>query len=678
MKKYKYNINNLDCANCAREVLESLNENKDFKNVIVNFNTKKLIYESDKEFTLPELNKLVKEVEPDAFITDEEVNIKKEYHFSILVVGVIIGLIGYFVKMPIYLKWILYVISYSMLLYRCIINSLKLLIKSKTINENLLITVSCLGALALKNVLEGIMVITLYTIGKILEEKAINNSRNSIKDLMDLTDKTVNIKVGKEVKNILVEDVKVGDILLVKKGEKIGVDGIIKSGDSSIDSSMLTGESEPVFIKEGDKVLSGSINLGDVILVRATSTFEDSTVSKILEMLESATDKKTKTETIVSKGSKIYTPVVLVLSILVMIVLPLFGVNLSSSIYRGLTFLVISCPCAIAISVPLSYFTGIGVCSKNGILVKGSNYLDSLSSAKNIIFDKTGTLTNGTFKVTGIDIKDEEKTDEYNKDDIMEILLMGESLSDHPIAKSIMSTSGKFVDNSRVENYKEISGKGITFVLDGKQVSIGNNKIDECTETASIHMHINGKHVASIFINDGIKENTSSVIKSLQKNDIKTYMFTGDKKDVALEIGGMLGIDEIKYEMLPTDKFKAYESVEKSGLTIFVGDGINDAPVLKRSSVGISMGSVGSDQAIEASDIVILNDDLEKIPLGISISKYTKHIIKENLIFAIGVKAVILVLSVLGLASMWLAVFADTGVTLLTILNTLRIIKKFK
>lgn len=678
MKKYKYNINNLDCANCARKVEESLNENKDFKNVIVNFNTKKLIYGSDKEFTLPELNKLVKEVEPDAFITDEEVNIKKEYHFSILVIAVIIGLIGYFVKMPTYLKWILYVISYSMLLYRCIINSLKLLIKSKTINENLLITVSCLGALSLGNVLEGIMVITLYTIGKILEEKAINNSRNSIKDLMDLTDKTVNIKVGKEVKNILVEDVKVGDILLVKKGEKIGVDGIIKSGASSIDSSALTGESEPVFIKEGDKVLSGSINLGDIILVEATSTFEYSTVSKILEMLESATDKKTKTETIVSKGSKIYTPVVLVLSILVMLVLPLFGVSVSSSIYRGLTFLVISCPCAIAISVPLSYFTGIGVCSKNGILVKGSNYLDSLSSAKNIIFDKTGTLTNGTFKVTNIDIKDENLTDEYNKDDIMEILLMGESLSNHPIAKSIMSISNRNVDNSKIKNFKEISGKGITFQLDDKQVSIGNNKMDECKEIASIHMHINKKHVASIFIKDGIKKNTSTVIKSLQKNDIKTYMFTGDKKDIALEIGEILGIDEIKYEMLPTDKFKAYEKVEESGPTIFVGDGINDAPVLKRSSVGISMGGVGSDQAIEASDIVIVNDDLNKIPLGINISKYTKHIIKENLIFAIGVKVVILVLSVVGLASMWLAVFADTGVTLLTILNTLRIIKKFK
>ena len=678
MKKYKYNINNLDCANCARKVEESLNENKDFKNVIVNFNTKKLIYGSDKVFTLPELNKLVKEVEPDAFITDEEVNIKKEYHFSILVIAVIIGLIGYFVKMPTYLKWILYVISYSMLLYRCIINSLKLLIKSKTINENLLITVSCLGALSLGNVLEGIMVITLYTIGKILEEKAINNSRNSIKDLMDLTDKTVNIKVGKEVKNILVEDVKVGDILLVKKGEKIGVDGIIKSGASSIDSSALTGESEPVFIKEGDKVLSGSINLGDIILVEATSTFEYSTVSKILEMLESATDKKTKTETIVSKGSKIYTPVVLVLSILVMLVLPLFGVSVSSSIYRGLTFLVISCPCAIAISVPLSYFTGIGVCSKNGILVKGSNYLDSLSSAKNIIFDKTGTLTNGTFKVTNIDIKDENLTDEYNKDDIMEILLMGESLSNHPIAKSIMSISNRNVDNSKIKNFKEISGKGITFQLDDKQVSIGNNKMDECKEIASIHMHINKKHVASIFIKDGIKKNTSTVIKSLQKNDIKTYMFTGDKKDIALEIGEILGIDEIKYEMLPTDKFKAYEKVEESGPTIFVGDGINDAPVLKRSSVGISMGGVGSDQAIEASDIVIVNDDLNKIPLGINISKYTKHIIKENLIFAISIKVVILVLSVLGLASMWLAVFADTGVTLLTILNTLRIIKKFK
>lgn len=678
MKKYKYNINNLDCANCARKVEESLNENKDFKNVIVNFNTKKLIYGSDKEFTLPELNKLVKEVEPDAFITDEEVNVKKEYHFSILVIAVIIGLIGYFVKMPTYLKWILYVISYSMLLYRCIINSLKLLIKSKTINENLLITVSCLGALSLGNVLEGIMVITLYTMGKILEEKAINNSRNSIKDLMDLTDKSVNIKVGKEVKNILVEDVKVGDILLVKKGEKIGVDGIIKSGASSIDSSALTGESEPVFIKEGDKVLSGSINLGDIILVEATSTFEDSTVSKILEMLESATDKKTKTETIVSKGSKIYTPVVLVLSILVMLVLPLFGVSVSSSIYRGLTFLVISCPCAIAISVPLSYFTGIGVCSKNGILVKGSNYLDSLSSAKNIIFDKTGTLTNGTFKVTNIDIKDEDLTDEYNKDDIMEILLMGESLSNHPIAKSIMSISNRNVDNSKIKNFKEISGKGITFQLDDKQVSIGNNKMDECKEIASIHMHINRKHVASIFIKDGIKKNTSTVIKSLQKNDVKTYMFTGDKKDIALEIGEILGIDEIKYEMLPTDKFKAYEKVEESGPTIFVGDGINDAPVLKRSSVGISMGGVGSDQAIEASDIVIVNDDLNKIPLVINISKYTKHIIKENLIFAIGIKVVILVLSVLGLASMWLAVFADTGVTLLTILNTLRIIKKFK
>lgn len=678
MKKYKYNINNLDCANCARKVEESLNENKDFKNVIVNFNTKKLIYGSDKEFTLSELNKLVKEVEPDAFITDEEVNIKKEYHFSILVIAVIIGLIGYFVKMHTYLKWILYVISYSMLLYRCIINSLKLLIKSKTINENLLITVSCLGALSLGNVLEGIMVITLYTIGKILEEKAINNSRNSIKDLMDLTDKSVNIKVGKEVKNILVEDVKVGDILLVKKGEKIGVDGIIKSGACSIDSSALTGESEPVFIKEGDKVLSGSINLGDIILVEATSTFEDSTVSKILEMLESATDKKTKTETIVSKGSKIYTPVVLGLSILVMLVLPLFGVSVSSSIYRGLTFLVISCPCAIAISVPLSYFTGIGVCSKNGILVKGSNYLDSLSSAKNIIFDKTGTLTNGTFKVTNIDIKDEDLTDEYNKDNIMEILLMGESLSNHPIAKSIMSISNRNVDNSKIKNFKEISGKGITFQLDDKQVSIGNNKMDECKEIASIHMHINRKHVASIFIKDGIKKNTSTVIKSLQKNDIKTYMFTGDKKEVALEIGEILGIDVIKYEMLPTDKFKAYEKVEESGPTIFVGDGINDAPVLKRSSVGISMGGVGSDQAIEASDIVIVNDDLNKIPLGINISKYTKHIIKENLIFAIGVKVVILVLSVMGLASMWLAVFADTGVTLLTILNTLRIIKKFK
>lgn len=677
MKKFKYNINNLDCANCARELEESLNKNKDLNNVIVNFNTSKLIFESDKVFTIKELNTLVKSVEPDSYITEEEINKTSEYKLSFLIIGIIIGLLAYFIKFPTYIKWTLYIISYIILLYRCIISSVKLLIKSKTINENMLITVSCIGALALNNVLEGIMVITLYTIGKILEEKAINNSRKEVKDLMDLTDKTVTIKVENKTKTINVEDVKVGDILLIKKGDKINIDGVVKKGSSYLDTSSLTGESTPIKVNLNDTVLSGSINLDNVLEIEATSTFNDSTVSKILEIIESATDKKTKTETLVTKISKIYTPLVLILALLVVLILPLFEVSLKDSIYRALTFLVISCPCAIAISVPLSYFTAIGTCSKNGILVKGSNYLDNLSNAKNIIFDKTGTLTNASFNIKNITIKDEDLFDDFTKDDIMSILLIGESMSNHPIAKSIMKLSTTEIDNSKVKEFKETSGVGLSFKLDNNFIEIGNISKNECNEITNIHMHINSKHVASIFIDDGIKSNTKEVIRTLKNSGIKTYMFTGDKKSKALEIGKSLNIDEIKYEMLPNDKYSLYEDVEKSGPTIFVGDGINDAPVLKRSSVGISMGSIGSDEAINASDIVIVNDDLNKIPIGINISKYTKHIIKENLIFAISIKVIILTLSIFGLASMWLAVFADTGVTLLTILNTLRIIKKF-
>ena len=362
----------------------------------------------------------------------------------------------------------------------------------------------------------------------------------------------------------------------------------------------------------------------------------------------------------------------MILAILLVIILPIFNVPLIDSIYRGLTFLVISCPCAIAISVPLSYFTGIGVASSNGILIKGSNYLDALSFAKNIIFDKTGTLTNGTFNVTKIDILDKS----YSKEEVIKILVKGESYSNHPIAKSILKLTDEKIDNKDIKNYKEIDGKGITFELDGKKISIGNKNLCDCDEDAILHLNIDSKHVASITINDGIKDSAKETIDELKKLNIKTYMFTGDKKDIALNIGKKLDIDEIKYEMLPTDKFEQFEKIANSGITIFVGDGINDAPVLKRADIGISMGNVGTDSAIEASDIVLMNDDLDKILKVINISKITKHIIKQNLFFAILVKVVILLLSVFGLANMWLAVFADTGVTLLTILNTLRIMKK--
>lgn len=674
MNKYRYNINNLDCAGCARKIEEKLNTNKKFKNVVVNFNTSKISYESECDISIEELNSIIKKIEPEASIS-KEIGEKKEYHLSILIIGILIAVVANFLIKKNNLKIILFIISYVLLLYRTTINAIKLLFKSRTINENALITISCIGAFIIGENMEGIMVIALYTIGKILEEKALNNSRKSIKELLDIKQGYANLKKDEEVHKIEIEDVKVGDILIVKKGEKIPVDGIVVKGSTLIDSSALTGESELVKIEEGMEVLSGSINNYHVIEVKATSLFKDSTVSKILNLLEEATDKKTKTETIVSKISKIYTPIIIILAILVITLSPLFfDLSYKESLYRGLTFLVISCPCAIAISVPLSYFTGIGVASKKGILIKGSNYLDNLSNAKSIIFDKTGTLTDGTFNVKDINIIDKK----YKKDEIIDILIKGESLSNHPIAKSILKLTDKKIDNSDVLEFREIEGKGISFKLNNKKIIIGNKSLCDCIHDATLHLNIDGSHVASITISDGIKENTKKTIDELKKRNIKTYMFTGDKKDIAIGIGEKLGIDSLKYEMLPTDKYHFFEEVrENDGITIFVGDGINDAPTLKRADIGISMGGVGSDSAIEASDIVLMKDDLIKISQAIDISFYTKKIIKQNLLFAIMVKLIILILSVLGLANMWLAVFADTGVTLITILNTLRIIKKF-
>ena len=680
MKKYKYNINNLDCANCAREIEEMLNNNTNFNNAVVNFSTCKISYESDKDYTLEELNTLIKTVEPDAYITlNEEINDDrnvKEYHLSILIIALVIGLLGYFLPLSKIVKIILYLISYSLLLYKTSINAIKLLKKGSGINENALITISCIGALLIGEVLEGMMVITLYTIGKILEEKAINNSRKSIKDLLDIKEPFAYLVNGNKTIKIPVEEVKINDVLVVKKGEKIPVDGVIIKGSSSLDTSALTGESELVSVKVSDKVLSGSINTGDILEIKATNLYSNSTVAKSLDLLESATDKKTKTETSVAKFSKIYTPIIIGLAIIITILLPLiFKVPFKTSLYRALTFLVISCPCAIAISVPLSYFTGIGVASKKGILVKGSNYLDNLSNTTSIIFDKTGTLTNGDFEVLKIEVLNEE----YSKEEIIDILTKGESLSNHPIAKSILKLKKGKIDNSDIKNFKEIEGNGLSFTLDKKRILIGNSKLCNCGVDTDLHLNIDGKHVASIIINDGIKENAKETVKELKNNNIKTYMFTGDKKTAALNIGKKLGIDEIKYEMLPQDKFKSFETIaNNNGVTIFVGDGINDAPVLKRADIGISMGGVGSDIAIEASDIVLMSDELKRIPLAINISKYTKKIIKENLVFAMSVKIIILLLSVWGFANMWLAVFADTGVTLLTILNTLRIMHKFK
>ena len=673
--RYSYNIAGLDCADCARKLSEELNKNPKLRDVKVNFGTSRITFFSDDNISVSEINKLIKKVEPSSYVTSSD-DVHKEYHVSILVIALLFAVLGIYFDLPSVFKFVLIGISYVFLLYRPFVNAVLMLVRSHSINENALICISCIGAVCVSQVMEGVMVVFLYTLGKILEEKAINNTRGSVKDLLEIKQDYANVKIGDSIKKIDALDVKVGDILVVKKGEKIPVDGILHDGSAKLDMSSLTGESHLYEVSKGDKVLSGSVNQGDVLLVCATEIYENSIVARILDLTMNAGDKKAKTETFVTKFSKVYTPIVLVLAILTTFLLPVFGVSFDDALYRGLTFLVIACPCAIAISVPLSYFTGIGALSKKGILVKGSNYLDNLNHLKRIIFDKTGTLTTGSFEVSDIEILNSN----YDKNELIKIIAHGEALSDHPIAKSILNIYDGEIDTSKIKNFKEISGKGISYKFLGKNVKVGTNKIcKDCKIDTSLHVNIDGVHVASVILSDGIKSSAFEAISNLRKLGIKTLMFTGDHKNSALDVFEKLKLDDVKYEMLPEDKFNEYEKVSSDGeLTAFVGDGINDAPVLKRSDIGISMGSLGAPAAIEASDVVVMGDDLTKIVTGIDISKYTNYIIKQNLVFAIGVKVIILILSVFGLTTMWFAVFADTGVTLITILNTLRIRNKFK
>lgn len=679
LKKYKYRLNNLDCANCANKIEERLKKENNLSDVVVNFSSLTLSFMSNDDIKIEDISDIVTKIEPEVVVTkiDEEVKeTKKNYNLIRLIIGVIIALLGLYVNFDNeIINKILIIASYVILLYRTFKVAVKMLIKSHTINENALITISAIGAYFVDKQMEGLMVIILYEIGKILEEKAVNNSRNSIKDLMNIKQDFANKVVGDKTKVINVEDVKINDILIIKKGEKIPVDGIVIEGETKLNLFSLTGESDLVNKKENDEVLSGSINEGKVIKIKATKLFNDSTVSKILSLIEDATDKKSKTETFVAKMAKYYTPIVLIISVITFICFILFtDLTTYESIYRALVFLVISCPCAIAISVPLSYFTGIGVSSKNGILVKGSNYLDLLSRVNKIVFDKTGTLTSGAFIVTSFNLLDSS----YSEDYILKLYALGENLSNHPIAKSIMNYVNIDV-NEKVKNHKEIEGLGVSYIYDDKKIKIGNNKMFDIKDDGSlnIYLSIDDKIVSSLTINDGIKEGVENTLNELSKKGIETYMFTGDSKENALSISEKLNIDKVYYELLPTKKYeKLEELLNYKDVVAFIGDGINDAPSLKRADIGISMGSIGSSSAIEASDIVIMDDDISKINKAISISNKVKRIIKENLVFSIGVKILILVLSAIGIANMWQAVFADVGVTIISILNTLRIMKK--
>lgn len=696
MKKYEYEIAGLDCTACANEIQEGLNKNPEIKNANVNFAKMKLTYETD-TLSKEGIEKIVQSIEPEVELLEanskskdlknekaQKENRKKLWlHILRLVIGAIAAGVGLYVPMPQIASTIFIVLGYAILLFKTAKNAVKLLFKSKTINENLLITISCIGAYLVGKSSEGLMVIILYEIGKILEEKAINKTRKSISDLMDIKPEYANLKKGDEIEIVEPSEVKVGDIVVAKQGEKIPLDGVVVKGTASLNTASLTGESKPQDVDENDIVLSGSIVLEGLLEIKVTEKYENSTVSKILELVENATDKKAKTETFVNKAAKIYTPIVIGIAILVGIFLPLIS-NVTygrenGSIYRALIFLVISCPCAIAISVPLCYFSGIGKSSKEGILIKGSDYLDELKDVKEIVFDKTGTLTKGQFGISKIEVY----SDKYVENDVLKYVVWGESYSNHPIAKSIVRNA-KNVETKKVENYEEITGKGIKYNIDGKTVLAGNSSLvgkeDEVAESTKIYLKIDDELVGAILLKDEAKHGTKEAIQALNSRGIVTKMFTGDNKKAAKQIAEELGISEFAAEMLPDQKYSELEKeLEKykgtNGKVAFVGDGINDSPVLARADVGISMGGVGSGSAIEASDIVVMTDSIDRIDCAIDISKKTSKIIKQNLIFSIGVKIIVLVLSILGVANMWEAVFADVGATLITVLNSLRILK---
>lgn len=675
--KYKYNIKDLNCANCAKKIEETLNKDKNIKSASINFAKQTVTVETNISDPFNYVKDIVEKIEPDAILSKEEIKETKNKDIYRILLGAFLGILGIIIKTPKYLSMILILLAYIILLYRTLTTAIKQL-KNKTINENFLVTISTIGAYLLGETHEGLMVIFLYEIGKMLESKAVNKSRNSVAELMNIKEETSNLKDNNKIKVVPTTEIKVGDIIVVKEGERVPLDGIVVKGETMLDTSALTGESLPISVSIGDKVLSGSINKGGVLEIKVSSLYKDSTVNKILELVENATERKTKVETIVSKYSSKYTIGVIIIAILTALFLPLFtNMTYTDSIYKGLTILVISCPCAIAISIPLSYFSGIGAASKEGILIKGSNYLDSIKDIKEIVFDKTGTITTGEFYISKINIHDKK----YTEDQIMEIFTGGESLSNHPIAKSVLKNYTKEINHEDIKDYKEVSGKGIEFTYKKDKVRIGNAKFcKNKEENSNIYLMINNSLVADLEIKDEIKKDAIKTIQKLKNMNINIHMFTGDTKEKATEIAQQVGIDNINYSMLPSDKYTYLEEIIKKktekSIVSFVGDGINDAPVLKLSDLGISMGSLGTDSAIEASDVVIMNDNLEKIVTAINISKKTNKIIKENLIFALGVKLLVLVLTLIGISTMLEAVFADVGVTVLCILNTLRLLKK--
>lgn len=580
---------------------------------------------------------------------------------------------------------ILYIISYLIVGYDIVLKAIRNVFRGKVFDENFLMTVATIGAFGVGEFPEAVAVMLFYQVGELFQSFAVDRSRKSISNLMDIRPDFANLVKEDSIEKVDPDEVSIGDIILIRPGEKIPLDGVVVEGNSMIDTKALTGESVPREVNVGDDILSGCINVNGLLKVEVTKEFEESTVSKILELVENASSKKSKSENFITKFAKYYTPIVVIIAVVLAVIPPIIipGASFSDWLYRALSFLVVSCPCALVISIPLSFFGGIGGASKIGILIKGSNYLEGLAKSEIIVFDKTGTLTEGVFEVQKIEAVGitEEKLIRY--------AALAESFSNHPIAQSVKKAYGKKIDSKLVTSTNELTGLGIESIIEDRDVIIGNEKLmisknidyNKCKDIGTVlYVAIDQKYCGYILISDRIKEDSKAAIKQLKNSNVsQTVMLTGDKKDVGEFVANEIGLDKVYTDLLPDGKVEKVEELMKQksekGKLVFVGDGINDAPVLALSDIGIAMGGLGSDAAIEAADVVIMTDEPSKISKAISLSKKTLRIVKENIFFAIFVKIVVLVLCALGVSTMWEAVFADVGVSIIAILNALRVLR---
>lgn len=693
--KKEYVLEGLDCANCASKIEDEVSKIKGVKNAVVDFVTGKLILEVENQSLLGEISiavaKIAKNIEVDINVVESSDRTASkifglEFDKKMIIrlaTGTVLFALALIFNFPFWVELALFVASYLILGVNVIVKAFKNLIRGQVFDENFLMCIATFGAFAIGEYPEGVAVMLFYQIGEIFQNMAINRSRNSIKALFDIRPDYANLKVDGGIKKVSPEEVHIGNLIVVKPGEKVPLDGKVIDGKSVIDASTLTGESLPVDVEPGSEVLSGVINKNGLLTIEVTKEFSQSTVSRILDLVENAGSKKAATENFITKFAKYYTPAVVIIAALLAVIPPLVikEASFPQWINRALVFLVVSCPCALVISIPLGFFGGIGGASKRGILIKGGNHLEALNSIDTVVFDKTGTLTKGIFKVT--DVKTKEG---FLMSEILRFAAYAESFSNHPIALSIMNEYHSEIDKSLIEKYMEIPGYGIKVNVEGKEILVGNAKLMEresieWTKSDDIgtivYIAVEGKYAGYIVVSDEIKVDAAATIRSLKEMGVRrTIMLTGDNSLTGTKIARELGLDGVYSELLPDQKVERFEGLYTSKLTkgniVYVGDGINDAPVIARADVGIAMGALGSDAAIEAADIVLLTDEPSKMVSAIRLARRTRSIVWQNIIFALVVKGMVLLLGGAGIATMWEAVFADVGVALLAVLNSMR------